>query len=132
MTATKNKGVLDELPDKVPLNFPVLLQSPFIQLDSSTGMFNVQLKNILYCTNDNTVTTFYTRVSEPIFISKPLKHFERLLRDYGFERLHENILINLTHIMVCRRQDSGYELELTGGEKLLILRSMKKKLTEAL
>lgn len=132
MPVAKNKEFKRELSFGFPLSFPMLLQSPFLQLDTSRGMFNVQLRNILYCYGDGSCTTFYTRVTKPIVVTKSLKHFEQLLREYGFARIHNKRLINLTHIAGYNHLGRGYEVEMTGGERIRITRALKKSLTVAI
>lgn len=128
----KNKEFKREPSLGFPLSFPMLLQSPFLQLDTPKGMFNVQLRNILYCYGDGACTTFYTRVTKPIVVAKSLKHFEQLLREYGFARIHNKRLINLTHIVGYNHLEKSYEVEMTGGERMRISRALKKSLIEAI
>jgi two-component system LytT family response regulator len=42
-----------------------------------------------------------------ILISKPLKHFEDLLQDYGFFRAHQSHLVNLNFISRIDKVDGG-------------------------
>lgn len=132
MASTKNKEFTREFSFGFSLSFPMLLQSPFLQLDTARGMFNVQLRNILYCYGEGSCTTFYTRVTKPILVAKPLRHFEQLLREYGFQRIYNKRLVNLTHIICYNHLDNKYEIELTGGEKIAITRRVKKALSEAM
>lgn len=122
-----------ELPADFPLQCLQLLQMPFIQLSAQEGMYNLQLSNILYCSSENSLTLFHTTIyAKPVIVSKSLRHFETLLRDYAFERVHNKRLVNLAHIQRCHQGNDGYELELTGGEKIGVSRAMKKNLTRAL
>lgn len=133
MAVKKNTDKTNALPESLPVQCPALLQSVFLQLQTREGMYNMQLKNILYCSSDNSLTTFHTLVyKQPVIVSKSLNHFEALLRNYGFERVHNKRLVNLTHILRCHQGEDGYALELTGGEKIGVSRAMKKNLAQAL
>ncbi len=61
-----------------------------------------------YCTN------FYITGNRKIVSSKNLKHFESLLEDHNFIRVHHSYLININHVSSYTRQG---EILLTEGNK---------------
>lgn len=124
-------------PETTPFEFqllrsPFLLQSPFLQLNTREGMHNIQLRNIVYCSSDNSLTIFHTAMGMRIIVSKTLTHFEHVLRKYGFERTHQKYLVNLTQIVCFRHGEEGCRLELVSGEKIPVARALKKNITDAL
>ena len=59
-----------------------------------------------------------------IISSKTLKHFDELLSEYGFERIHNSHLINVNYITKYLNKDGGF-LMLSDGYEVPI--SQRKK-----
>lgn len=55
----------------------------------------VKLEEIIYCEADASYTTLYINSGEKHYISKPIKHYENILDDKMFIRIHDKYIINL-------------------------------------
>ncbi|UIR57289.1 LytTR family DNA-binding domain-containing protein [Sphingobacterium sp. SRCM116780] len=86
-----------------------------------TQILNVE--DILYCHGDKGYTTFYTKDTNPMMVSKVLKHFEAMLPDSDFIRCHQSYLINVNYI---KKYYKDGQLEMTDG-KLIPVSSRKKE-----
>ncbi len=70
-----------------------------IVITDRENVFALDLENILYLQADGAYTRLFTNMQEgSIFASKNLKHFETLLQDAGFYRVHHSYLANLLHM----------------------------------
>ncbi|MCT4625329.1 MAG: LytTR family DNA-binding domain-containing protein [Schleiferiaceae bacterium] len=79
---------------------------------------------IIRCESDVNYTTFYFTTSKPLLVTKTLKHYDGLLKDSGFLRVHQSHLINRDHIKEYNKQDGGY-LVMSDGSRVPI--SSRKK-----
>ena len=68
-------------------------------------MLNVS--DIMYCLADGSYTHIHVRGQAKQTASKNLKHYERLLNDYGFIRSHPSSLINPKYIRSIERLNGG-------------------------
>ncbi len=73
--------------------------NPKIVLKTAENIYVVNVQNIVHCESDNNYTTLYLNDKQKIIISKTLKEFEHLLKDFGFLRVHRSNLININYIM---------------------------------
>jgi two-component system LytT family response regulator len=83
-----------------------------------------KLDDIIRCESDVNYTTFYFTTSKPLLVTKTLKHYDGLLKDSGFLRVHQSHLINRDHIKEYNKQDGGY-LVMSDGSRVPI--SSRKK-----
>jgi two-component system LytT family response regulator len=79
-----------------------------IVLKTSSNVHVVNLYEIIRCQSDKNYTHFYTTDGEKIVVSKTLKEYDELLRTYGFFRVHQSHLINLTFVKRFEKSDGGY------------------------
>ncbi|MBN1649906.1 MAG: response regulator transcription factor [Bacteroidales bacterium] len=78
-----------------------------IVLKTSDSIHLVNLGNIIRCEADTNYTWVYTLDQPKLLISKPLKHFEELLDEYGFFRVHQSHLVNLNYFSRIDKIDGG-------------------------
>lgn len=78
-----------------------------IALPLVNGFEVVRLPGILYCISTNTYTTFYLDGGQHIMVSRTLKECAGMLEPYGFLRIHQSHLINLTHLKKYIRGSGG-------------------------
>lgn len=78
-----------------------------IVLKTSDSIHLVNLGNIVRCEADTNYTWVYIHEQPKILISKPLKHFEELLDEYGFFRVHQSHLVNLNYFNRIDKIDGG-------------------------
>lgn len=67
----------------------------------------VPIPDILYCQADGSYTRFFLADQNEIMVSKNLKEYEKLLKNYGFFRSHHSYLVNLHHVVRFDKQDGG-------------------------
>lgn len=79
-------------------------------------------KKISYIAADSNYSTIIFTDGQKIFTSKTLKYWELKLHDVDLVRTHKSFSINRT----VRINNSKSEIELTGGIKIPVSRSLKK------
>jgi two-component system LytT family response regulator len=78
------------------------------------------------CQADGYCTNFYITGQRKVISSRNLKHFEGLLADQGFLRVHHSYLVNLEYITGYTRHG---EINLTEGLKAYLGDSYKAEFT---
>lgn len=84
-------------------------QSPDkISLYTQEKIIVATIGNIIRCKSDNNYTTFYFKDTSKILVSKTLKYYADMLKEYGFLRVHQSHLINKSYIKEYIKSDGGY------------------------
>ena len=83
-------------------------QSKKLVIRTSDSLHVVDISDIYFCKSDNSYTTFYLNGNEKIVVSKSLKDYEGLLKEFGFFRSHQSFLVNLNHIKKVDKSDGGF------------------------
>ncbi len=78
-----------------------------IRIPTSNGFEVLQIENIIHCKADTSYTYIQTK-TDYILVSKPIKHFEALLADANFFRVHNSHLINIAHVKKYTKGKGGY------------------------
>ena len=78
-----------------------------IVLKTSDSIHLVSINSIIRCEADVNYTLVFIQNQQRLLISKPLKHFEEMLDNYGFFRVHQSHLINLNFISRIDKADGG-------------------------
>lgn len=78
-----------------------------IVLKTSESIYLVDIKNILRCSSESSYTTFFLYSGEKIMVSKTLREFEEVLVKYGFLRVHQSHLVNLSYVVRFDKRDGG-------------------------
>jgi len=84
-----------------------------------------KISEILRCESSHNYTTFYFVNAKPIMISKTLKEYEEMLKDYNFERIHQTHLVNMNYVKSYVNQENGMLL-MQDGTKVPISRRKKE------
>ena len=79
-----------------------------IVLKTSSNVHVINLYEIIRCQSDKNYTHFYTSEGDKIVVSKTLKEYDELLRSYGFFRVHQSHLINLSYVKRFEKSEGGY------------------------
>lgn len=92
------------------------MQQPLkrIVLPTSNGFTVVNPEDILRCESDRNYTFIFLNDGRRILVSRTIKEYEEMLRDYNFFRVHQSHLINLHYLKNYTRGRGGY-VELTDG-----------------
>lgn len=86
------------------------------------GFEVLKVNDIIMCQADGYCTNFILAGNRKVVSSKNLKHFDGLLMDQGFLRVHHSYLVNLEHVTGYTRQG---EILLSEGQKAFLGDSYK-------
>jgi two-component system LytT family response regulator len=126
-----------QMPDMQNLNF--LIQQlkkaddnyQKITLPTGNAYEIINLKDIIRCEADGSYTNFYLVDKRKIMVSASLKHYEELLPELDFIRVHHHNLINMNHVLRFLKEDGGYAV-MSDGSKIEISRRKKDQFMERL
>ncbi len=90
----------------------------------------VQIEEILRCEASGAYCEIHLRDGTNLLVSKVIKEFEQLLKDYGFYRVHQSHLVNLREVKKYLRQENC--LLLKDNTKINVARSRKEAMFKAL
>jgi two-component system LytT family response regulator len=102
-----------------------------ITLPTGNAYEIVNINDIVRCEADGSYTNFYLRDKRKLMISAGLKHYEELLPDTEFIRVHHHHLINMNHVIRFLKEDGGYAI-MSDGSKIEISRRKKEAFMEKL
>jgi two-component system, LytTR family, response regulator len=106
-------------------------QTKRITLSTSEGIIVVQLNQVIRCEGFRNYTTFYLTTGKSILVSRTLKEFEEMLEDYGFLRIFQSHLVNLSFVKKYNRGRVP-SLEMADGSVLPVSRDKKNLLLQKL
>jgi len=102
-----------------------------IVLRTTDALHVVNINDILYCRSDNSYTSFYLNSGNEIIISKGLKDYIEMLKDYSFFRPHQSYLVNLNYVAKVDKADGGFVV-MKSGKQIPVSSRQKKKLINLL
>jgi len=102
-----------------------------ITLPTGNAYEIVNIKDIIRCEADGSYTHFYLTGNKKLMVSASLKHYEDLLPENDFIRVHHQNLINMGHVMRYLKEDGGYAV-MSDGTKIEISRRKKDSFMERL
>ena len=102
-----------------------------ISLHTSENIMLPRIEDIVRCESDGNNTRFFIQEEKTVFVTKTLKHFERLLTEHHFLRIHQSHLVNLRHVVEFKKIDSGY-LRLTNGDEVPVASRKRAEVVERL
>lgn len=95
-----------------------------IAISTTNGLEFITVKNIVYCKADKGYTYFHLKNNEKLISTKNLKHFEEILIEHDFLRIHNSNLINLKEINKYNKGEGG-SVTMSNGDELDV--SKRKK-----
>jgi two-component system LytT family response regulator len=98
-----------------------------ITIPQQDGFEVLETKNIMYCKADDNYTEIYLNTNKKKLVSKTLKHFEDILTDSGFARIHKSYLVNVNEIAKYIKGKGG-TVVLSNGKELSVSASRKAEL----
>ncbi|MEZ5196981.1 MAG: LytTR family DNA-binding domain-containing protein [Bacteroidales bacterium] len=98
-----------------------------IILKTFDNVYLVKVKDIVYVASDSRYSTIFLESREQVIVSNTLKHYDELLRDFGFYRVHKSYLINLEHIHRFEKAEGGYVI-LEGDSKVPVASRKREEL----
>lgn len=102
-----------------------------ISLHTSENIVVARIEDIIRCESDSNNTRFFFAEEKSVFVTKTLKHYERMLTDHHFVRVHQSHLVNFRHVVEFRKIDSGY-LRLTNGDEVPVASRKRAEVVELL
>lgn len=102
-----------------------------ITLPTGNAYEIVNVKDIIRCEADGSYTMFYLTDKRKLMVSVGLKHYEELLPESDFIRVHHHHLINMNHVVRFLKEDGGYAV-MSDGTKIEISRRKKEAFMEKL
>ncbi len=100
-----------------------------IVLKTCDSIHLIDIDKIIRCEADNNYTTFFIQGSKKIVISKGLKEYDELLSPYGFFRVHQSHLINISNISRFDKREGGCVV-LSDEARIPVSQRKKQKLLE--
>ncbi|MCH2034580.1 MAG: LytTR family DNA-binding domain-containing protein [Tenacibaculum sp.] len=97
-----------------------------ITIPLQDGFEVINVEEIVYCKADDNYTEIHLANSKKV-VSKTLKHFEEVLKEYPFARIHKSFLVNINEITKYKKGKGG-SVELTNGKEILVSASKKGNL----
>ncbi len=104
-------------------------QSHKVVLPVLEGFEVVRMKDILRCQANGNFTDVFLTQGKKKMICRPLKHFEEILGESGFMRVHRTHLINLEYVVGYIRGKAG-QVRMEDGTEIQVSTSYKKVLME--
>lgn len=97
-----------------------------ITIPLQDGFEVINVEEIIFCKADDNYTEIHFSNSKKV-VSKTLKHFEEVLKQYPFARIHKSYLVNINHITKYKKGKGG-SVELINGKEVLVSASKKGNL----
>lgn len=79
-----------------------------ISLNTLDKIIVVALNEIIRCKSDNNYTEFFFENGSKLLVTKTLKYYADILKEYHFLRVHQSHLINIQYIKEYIKSDGGY------------------------
>lgn len=99
--STQLKALNENLKTQEPKGKKIILRT-------SETVHLVKVSDISYCESDMSYTNFYLADGQKILVSRTLREFDELLKEFGFFRVHKSFLVNLFAITKFEKADGGY------------------------
>jgi two-component system LytT family response regulator len=100
-----------------------------IVLRSADKIHVIPITDIIRCEANRNYADFYLTFNRKITVSQPIKHYEEMLVDNGFFRIHKSHIINLNFVETYVKGSTGY-IELMDGSQLPVADRKKYELMQ--
>ncbi|CAL2076602.1 two-component system, LytTR family, response regulator [Tenacibaculum sp. 190524A05c] len=97
-----------------------------ITIPLQDGFEVINVEEIVFCKADDNYTEIHLANAKKV-VSKTLKHFEEVLKEYPFARIHKSFLVNINAITKYKKGKGG-SVELNNGKEILVSASKKGNL----
>jgi two-component system LytT family response regulator len=98
-------------------------EDPVLLVSTMEAVEFVRIREIIRCEAQGAYTQLILKDTKPVMVSKVIKEFEFLLKDYGFYRVHQSHLINLKEVRKYVKSENY--LLMRDGAKIQLARSRK-------
>ncbi len=97
-----------------------------ITIPQQDGFEVLDINDIVFCKADDNYTEIHLGNSKKL-VSKTLKYFEDILKEYSFVRIHKSYLVNVNSITKYKKGKGGSVL-VSNGKEILVSASKKANL----
>ncbi|WP_375241088.1 LytR/AlgR family response regulator transcription factor [Polaribacter sp.] len=97
-----------------------------ITIPQQDGFEILDVSDIIFCKADDNYTEIHLSNSKKL-VSKTLKHFEGILKEYTFARIHKSYLVNVNAIIKYKKGKGGSVI-VSNGKEILVSASQKSNL----
>lgn len=115
----KKKTSLKDIADKMDVLFYNLQNKNAafnkIVVPTMEGLEFIKIDDIIRCQSDNTYTHIFLKGNKRKTVSKTLKHYENLLEQHHFFRIHHSHLVNISCIDKYIKGKGGYIITSDGA-----------------
>lgn len=108
-------------------------QNKRISIPTISGFEFIKIQEIIRCQSDVNYTHIYLESNEKLTVARTLKDFESMLMPYGFFRVHNSHLINVSKVIRYQKGKGGFltlengiEIEVSHRRKDDLMQFMKK------
>ena len=91
--------------ESLQYNFSSGKEEKKIILKTSDSIYLLNVKEIIRCESEGSYTTFFTTDGRKLLVSKGIKEYEDMLTVFGFFRVHQSHLINLSCFKEYNRKE---------------------------
>lgn len=98
-------------------------QTPTLALASQEGYVFVKIEEIVRCEADGAYTKFFLDTGEMVIVSHTMRHYEDILVENNFFRVHDKHIVNLNFVKRYLREDA--QLLLSDGTRVDVSRRRK-------
>jgi two-component system LytT family response regulator len=99
-------------------------QKKKVVLPTMEGFDVVRVSDVMYCSAADNFTSFHFTNGKKALICRSMKHYEKLLTNLGFQRIHRSYLINLEYVSQYRKGKGGIVI-MENGDELDVAQSRK-------
>lgn len=97
-----------------------------ITIPQQDGFEVLDVTDIVFCKADDNYTEIHLANSKKL-VSKTLKYFEDILKEYEFVRIHKSYLVNVDKIIKYKKGKGG-SVVVSSGKEILVSASQKSNL----
>lgn len=98
-----------------------------ISFNTADGISIHNIDSIIYCEASRNYCSIYFIEGEKLFTAKTLLEIETMLHQFGFERIHQSYLINVSHLKKYSNKEGGHVM-MSNGKQLPVSRRKKADL----
>lgn len=102
-----------------------------LAINENESIHFIDVKDILRCKSDDNYTEIYLQDGTRILSARTLKEYSGILERFGFVRVHQSHLINLSQIVQVKKDD-GWFAVMKNGDKISVSRRKKEHLFQEL
>ena len=99
-----------------------------LTLKTQHEIYFVDPEDVLYCQSDGNYTTFFLNDGSKLVVTNLIKHYDDLLQNNGFFRIHKSYLVQLKQIKKFNK--SNCTIQLNSGDVIDVAKRKKEELLQ--